>query len=197
MADTGKNGRRARLEWLSRLWLDVRYAARTLAKKPGFAAVAIMTLALGIGANTAIFSVVHAVLLAPLPYKDSVRIVRIYSGNEAFKGFSMGVPLGDAAQIQKAVHALEGLAVYDPSDRNLTGEGEPQSVETCRVSGNFFDFLGSGPAIGRFFAEGEHTPGADRVAVIGPRKLPITTCTATRCSRACAAAQPFRKPRRN
>jgi len=167
MADTRKNGRGARLEWLNRLWLDVRYAARTLAKKPGFAAVAIMTLALGIGANTAIFSVVHAVLLAPLPYKDSARIVRIYSGNEAFKGFSMGVPLGDAAQIQKAVHALEGLAVYDPSDRNLTGEGEPQSVETCRVSSNFFDFLGSGPAIGRFFAEGEHTPGADRVAVIG------------------------------
>jgi putative ABC transport system permease protein len=92
--------------------------------------------------------------------------VRINSGNEAFKGFSMGVPLGDAAQVQKEVHALEGLTVYDPADRNLTGEGEPQSVETCRVSSNFFDFLGSGPAIGRFFAEGEHTPGADRVAVI-------------------------------
>jgi putative ABC transport system permease protein len=155
-----------RPEWASRLWLDARYAVRTLGKKPGFTTVAVMTLALGIGANTAIFSVVHAVLLAPLPYKDSARIVRVYSANDAFKGFSLGIPLGDAAQIRNEVHALEGLTIYDPNDQNLTGEGEPQSVETARVDGSFFDFLGTAPALGRFFAEGEHTPGVDRVAVI-------------------------------
>jgi len=146
--------------------LDLRYSARALAKKPGFTAVAVLTLALGIGANTAIFSVVHAVLLAPLPYKDSARIVRVFSSHEAFKGFSLGIPLGDAAQIRNEVHALEGLTVYDPGNLNLTGEGEPQSVEGAEVSNNFFDFLGTGPALGRFFAEGEHTPGANRVAVI-------------------------------
>jgi putative ABC transport system permease protein len=153
-------------EWLNRLWLDLRYAARTLAKKPGFTAVAVMTLALGIGANTAIFSVVHAVLLAPLPYKDSSRIVRVYSGNEAFKGFSLGVSLGDAAQVKNQVHSLADLTVYDPSDRNLTGAGEPQSIETAKVDNYFFDFLGTGPAKGRFFVEGEHHPGNEHVAVI-------------------------------
>src|SRR5262249_7974784 len=91
-------------EWVGRLWLDPRYAARALGKKPGFTAVALLPLALGTGANTAIFSVVHAVLLAPLPYKDSARIVRLYSTNEAFKGFHMGVPLGDAAQVRSEVH---------------------------------------------------------------------------------------------
>ena len=153
-------------EWLHRLWLDLRYAARSLSKKPGFTAVAVLTLALGIGANTAIFSVVHAVLLAPLPYRDSSRIVRVYSGNEAFKGFSLGVALADATQIKNEIHSLEALTVYDPSDRNLTGEGEPQSVETAKVANNFFDFLGTGPVKGRFFVEAEHTIGNERVAVI-------------------------------
>src|SRR5215469_16437034 len=154
------------MEWTRRFGLDLRYSARALAKKPGFTAVAVLTLALGIGANTAIFSVVHAVLLAPLPYKDSARIVRVFSSHEAFKGFSLGIPLGDAAQIKSEVHALEGLTVYDPGELTLTGEGEPQSVEGADVSNNFFDFLGTGPALGRFFAEGEHTPGASRIAVI-------------------------------
>jgi putative ABC transport system permease protein len=163
---TATNSSASGPEWLSRLWLDLRYAARALANKPGFTAVIVLTLALGIGANTAIFSVVRAVLLAPLPYKDSARIVRVYSANDAFKGFSMGIPLGDAAQIANEVHSLEGLTIYDAEDKNLTGEGEPQSVETARVANNLFDFLGTAPAKGRFFAAGEHTPGSDRVAVI-------------------------------
>ena len=153
-------------EWLGRFWLDLRYSSRALAAKPGFTAVAILTLALGIGSTTTIFSVVNAVLLAPLPYRDSTRIVRIYSANDAFKGFSMGIPLGDAAQIKREVHALFGLAVYDSGKRTLTGEGEPQSIETAEVDQSFFDFLGTGPALGRFFAEDEHSPGANRVAVI-------------------------------
>jgi putative ABC transport system permease protein len=155
-----------RPEWLSRLSLDLRYSARALAKKPGFTAVAVLTLALGIGANTAIFSVVNAVLLAPLPYKDSARIVRVFSSHEAFKGFSLGIPLGDAAQVRDEIHALDGIMVYDPNTQNLTSEGEPESVETARVSNNFFDFLGTGPALGRLFGEGEHAPGTERVAVI-------------------------------
>ena len=153
-------------EWLSRLGLDLRYSARALAKKPGFTAVAVLTLALGIGANTAIFSVVNAVLLAPLPYKDSARIVRVFSANEAFKGFNLGIPLGDAAQIKSEVHELEGFTICNGNNQNLTGEGEPQSVETAKVDSDFFDFLGTGPALGRFFTEGEHTPGSEQVAVI-------------------------------
>jgi putative ABC transport system permease protein len=153
-------------EWLHRVWLDVRFAVRSLLKSPGFCAVAVATLALGIGANTAIFSVIHEVLLAPLPYKNSKNIVDVYTTNEAFKGFHMGVALGDIFEMKKSIPGLTDLTAYNSGSRSLTGNGKPKNIDTTQVMNNFFEFLGSAPQLGRFFIEEEHTAGHEKVAVI-------------------------------
>jgi len=153
-------------EQLHRVWLDVRFGVRALMNSPGFSAVAAVTLALGIGANTAVFSVIHEVLLAPLPYKDSEDIVQVYSSNEAFKGFELGIALGDVAEMKTSIPSLTEPTIYDSSDKSLTGSGKPQSVETISVTNNFFEFLGNTPQSGRFFAQEEHTSGHENVAVV-------------------------------
>src|SRR5579862_2124959 len=153
-------------EWLHRVWLDVRFGARALMKSPGFSAVVVATLALGIGANTAIFSLIHQLLLAPLPYKDSANIVNVFSTNEAFKGFHLGVSLGDAAEMKNAVPSLTETTIYDWAGKSLTGETKPQNVETVQVTNNFFEFFGTTPQMGRFFVDEEHRPSYETVAVI-------------------------------
>jgi len=153
-------------EWLSQIFADIRYGTRSLLKHPGFCAVALLTLALGIGANTAIFSVIHAVLLKPLPYKDPSQIVTVYSQNEAFKGLYLNVSLGDLGQVKKEARSFSGFMIYDEASRNLTSEGEPRAINIAHTGDNFFDFLGTTPQVGRFFAEEEHHSGNNEVAVI-------------------------------
>jgi len=153
-------------EWLWRIFADIRYASRSLLKHPGFCVVAVLTLALGIGANTAIFSVVHAVLLKPLGYRDPSQIVIVCARNEAFKGLFLNVSLGDMEQVKKEAHSFSDFIIYSEGSKNLTGEGEPQAIDIADVGNNFFDFLGASPQIGRFFAEEEHHPGNDKVAII-------------------------------
>ena len=144
---------------------DLRYAVRMMAKRPGFTIVAAMTLALGIGANTAIFSAVNAVLLKPLPFPESEQLLDL---SETFKpnGFgAVSVPNFEDWKAQNTVFA--GIAAYSGTSFNLEGAETPQRVPGLNVSSNYFDVLGAKPILGRAFLPGEDVSGNDRVVVIG------------------------------
>jgi putative ABC transport system permease protein len=144
----------------------LKFALRMLRKNPGFAAVAMLTLALGIGANTAIFSVVHTVLLEPLPYPEASRLISILQVDSR-KG-TRGVPLSypKFQQIGEQSKTLQSVAVYYLRDMSLTTLREPEVVSGARVSSEFFRVLGASPARGRdFLAEDDHSGAAD-VAIV-------------------------------
>ena len=143
---------------------DVRYAIRLLLKRPGFAAVAILTLALGIGATTAIFTVVNAVLLSPLPFRDAERLVevRIAGGN----GESFPLPDADFLAWRSQNQTCDAIAVYDASPETLTGDGAPERIGSAAVTDRFFDVVGARPLLGRVFQEGDDKPGAAKLVVL-------------------------------
>ena len=152
---------------------DVRYAFRTFARTPGFTAVIVMTLALGIGANTAIFSVVRGVLVRALPYLEPERLVRI--GHARAEGGRPGESFSpqDFDDLARERPGLSRVAAYQfvpgLSGMNLLGKGEPARVSACVVSADFFETLGVPAAAGRTLAREENTPGRDRVAVLSER----------------------------
>ena len=146
---------------------DLRFAFRQLLKNPGFTAVAVLTLALGIGANTAIFSVVNAVLLRPLPFAEPDRLVWMW-GNIRNGGNQASVSPLDFLDYREQNKGFEQLAAMTPGPvyRNLTGDGDPQRLEAAWVTGNYFQALGVKPALGRTFRlENEH-PGRNEVVVL-------------------------------
>jgi putative ABC transport system permease protein len=154
----GAGGRDDQGGGMDSLIKDVRYAARSLRKNPGFAIVATLTIALGIGANTAIFSVVRAVLLQPLPYDDPQELVLLW-GEMRTRGvthFPMSPP--DFAAYRDGADALEGLAAVFTFSAPLTGEGDPVQVEVAQVTPNFFSLLGIEPSLGRGFIEEDGAP---------------------------------------
>ena len=154
-------------EWLDHFLRDVRYASRSLQKSPGFAAAGIITLALGIGANTAIFSVVHAVLLKLLPYSHPDQIYSVEVVTPARRqSSSMPVTVQTYLEWRKADTAFAEMTALRPWECNLTGDGEPERLGGARVSTNFFSFLGVPLARGRGFSAEEEQPGRDRVVVI-------------------------------
>jgi putative ABC transport system permease protein len=131
------------------LWQDLRYGARMLMKYPGFTAAAIGALALGIGANTAIFSVVNNALLRPLPYKDSDRLFMVW---ERPKGTPQGRNMPSPANFidwRDQSQVFEGMAAMINQVFNLTGDGEPERLAGQRVSANLFQLLGVQPELGR------------------------------------------------
>ena len=145
---------------------DVRYGLRSLRKNPGYAAAAVLTLALGIGANTAIFSVVHGVLLQSLPYGGGERLVRIQvDAPEAGIADGRFSPL-EVADLQNLSHSLSGVAEYHSMWFVLLGRPEPERVQTGVVSAHFFDLMGVKPILGRTFARGEDRHGAEAVLVL-------------------------------
>jgi putative ABC transport system permease protein len=145
---------------------DVRYAIRQLLKSRGFTAVAVITLALGIGANTAIFSAVNAVLLRPLPYKDPNRLVYIWSAEKA-RGINQStVSIPDFRDWQGQNHAFGGMTALFASTFNLSGADEPLQVNGWTVAVNFFDVLGSSPQLGRTFALEEEEWGKHQVVIL-------------------------------
>ena len=156
------------------LWQDIRQGWRMLARNPGFTAVAIVTLALGIGANTAIFSVVYAVLLRPLPYAGSQQLVRVSEEGGALRaggGRGAGpraavVTGGTFRDWRESSRTLDGLAAYQPRSYTLTGFDEPIRLRGTAVSTSMFPMLRAVPAQGRLFAANEDRPGADQVAII-------------------------------
>jgi predicted permease len=143
---------------------DVRYALRQLRKNPGFAAVAVITLALGIGANTAIFSAVNAVLLRPLPYENSDRLVRMWEQNP-HRGWHENVVSGaNFLDWKKQNHVFTDVAAFEDNTFNLTGGDKPQEVAGKRVTTNLFSILGVQPLRGRLFLPEEEQQG--RAAII-------------------------------
>jgi len=145
---------------------DVRYAFRTLRRNPGFAVVVLLTLALGIGANAAIFSVVDAVLLQPLPYRDADRLMVIW-GDLRRPGLNdIPASAGEYVDYRDRSHAFEQVAAYDTVGFNLTGGGEPERVEGAVVTTTFFALLGGSAQIGRTFVAAEDQPGRDDVVVL-------------------------------
>ncbi len=149
---------------MSALAQDLRYALRTLAKSPGFTAVAVATLALGIGASTAIFSLVDAVLLRPLPYPQSERLMLVWDAQPAY---------GDAPaswleflEWRKALRCFDRLTGFFNRNVNLSGAGEPERIREALVARDFFEVVGATPELGRRFLPSEHAEGAPRVAVV-------------------------------
>ena len=155
------------LPLLETLLQDLRYAARALLKNPGFTIVAVLTLALGIGANTAIFSMVNALLLHPYNFPDLDRLVRVWENRGIDEGVDARfIAPQDAADLISASAVFDALATYRCGDFNLNAEGSVQAVLGCRVSANFFDVLGVRPALGRGFSSEEEQPGGDQVAIV-------------------------------
>ncbi len=145
---------------------DIRFALRLLAKSPGFTTVAILTLALGIGANTALFSVANALLLKPLPYADPARLVLISSRRPA-EGNAIG-PMSwpRSRMIAESAQSFSGIAAFTRETFNLTGRGDPEQLLAARVSSSFFDVLGVTMQQGRTFRLSEDHPGGDPVVVV-------------------------------
>jgi putative ABC transport system permease protein len=147
----------------------IRYAFRVLRKQPGFSAIAILTLALGIGANTAIFSIVNAVLLRPLPYPDADRIMVLNESSGPGQDYSVALP--DYFDWRNDNTAFEHLAATHKESRNLSGipGREPERISCASVTRNFFNIIGLPPKIGRTFNEDEDRVGAPPVVVISDR----------------------------
>jgi putative ABC transport system permease protein len=137
---------------------DVRYAARLLVRAPGFAAIALLTLALGIGANTAIFSVLNAVLLQPLPYADPDRLVMV--GERRPNGSAGNVGYTTFLDWRERSHSFDTMALIRSWTPTLATNGEPERISGMRVSSNFFAMLGVRPALGRDFTAAEDTPAS-------------------------------------
>ncbi len=144
---------------------DLRYAFRQLVKNPGFTIVAILTLALGIGACSAIFSVVNGVLLRPLDYPNADRIVVLREAQPPqFPEFSTAPP--NYIDWTKQAKSFEQIAAYGGAQMNLTGEGEPQRLIGQRATANYFDVYGVKPQLGRWFSAEEDAPGKNHVVVL-------------------------------
>ncbi|HEX8633081.1 MAG TPA: ABC transporter permease [Pyrinomonadaceae bacterium] len=151
---------------LSDLSQDLRFGLRMLLKNPGFTIVAVIALALGIGANSAIFSVVNTVLLRPLPYPDPDRLVMVWE-DRTKGGFPRDTPAaGNYTDWRDQNQVFEGMAAIASLSFNLTGMGEPERIEGKRVSAGLFPLLGVEPQLGRTFLPEEDQPGANRVVVL-------------------------------
>ena len=154
------------LGFLESLWQDLRCGARMLRKNAGFTAIAVLTLALGIGANTAIFSVIHAVLLSPLPYNDPDRIVLLMESapSKGFPTFSVSPP--NYVDWRNSTTSFEAMASISPGNFNFASGAEPQRLRGARVASPFFAAMGATPAIGRTFLPEDDVVGKASVVVL-------------------------------
>jgi putative ABC transport system permease protein len=151
--------------FLETLWQDLRFGGRTLVRNPGFASIAVLTLALGIGANAAIFSVVNAVLLRPLPWGEPDRAVMIWSKWVSFD--KTWVATGEIVDYRRRSRTLQEIGAWSDGQVNLTGDGDPERVSAANVSSNLFSTLGVAPMTGRMFTSQEDVPNGPRVVVLG------------------------------
>lgn len=152
---------------MNSLWQDLRYGARMLWKHPSFAVVAITALALGIGANTAIFSIVNAVLLRQLPYKDSERLMMLWESDPKRGGSQTGFSYPRFTFLRNQQQSFDAVAAYTTRNFSVMGPEGPMLVPGAHISEDFFRATGVGPAYGRTFAPEEDQPGAAPVAILG------------------------------
>jgi hypothetical protein len=145
---------------------DIRHGVRLLAKNPGFTITAVATLMLGIGANTAIFSVVNAALLRPLPFADPNRVVLVFETRVQNNANAIPAAPGNFEDWRAQAQAFLALAAIADTEINMTSQGEPERVKSQYVSANFFDLLGVRPILGRGFRNGEDLPNAAPVVVL-------------------------------
>ncbi len=164
------------LALLERFTRHVKHGARVLRKNPGFAIVVVLTLALGIGANTAIFSAIDALMLRPLPFTAADQLVRIYSTKEGISGGSTGFPDGpsplDVRDFAQNSHSFQKIVVYDTWRKNISfgnSAGQPEQMRVGLVPAAYFEILDVHPIIGRLFTEDENQVGKHYVAAIGAR----------------------------
>jgi putative ABC transport system permease protein len=151
---------------MSTIVQDLRYAIRTLWRSPGFSAIAILTLAIGIGATTAIFSLIQAVLLNPLPFAHADRVVSV---SETWRGSAGSVSAGNFADLKAASRSFERLAAARYATFNLAESATPERVDGARVTNDFFDVFGARPQQGRTFRPEEDRPAAERIVVLSDR----------------------------
>ena len=143
---------------------DLRLSVRSLWRKPLFAIVAIFTLALGIGANTAMFSVIHAVLLSPLPYAEPERLVRVYSAFEGRLCCTVSAP--NFEYMRARTRQFEDLVAFSSGAFSITGGDEPVRLSGYQVSAGLFELLGTTPQVGRFITEQDDQFGSEPVVVL-------------------------------
>ena len=154
------------IQWLGSIRQDLRFAVRQLAKSPAFTAVAVLTMALGIGANSAIFSVVYSVLLRPLPYANAERLLDLRERNGATDRYGMFVTFGNYGAWLQRSREFEALGAYDAPSYTLTGAGDPQILRATNASAGYWKALYIPPTLGRYFGPDEDRPGAPRVVVL-------------------------------
>jgi putative ABC transport system permease protein len=145
---------------------DLRYGVRGLRNAPAFTAVALLTLALGIGATTAIFSIVYALLVRPLPYHDSPRIVYLWTASSMFPDFRMGQSVPNLEDIKARAHSFERIASYQYTSMVLTGAGEPEQVHTLVATSNFLEVFNVHPILGRAFGPGDESLQSGNVVLL-------------------------------
>jgi hypothetical protein len=148
------------------LFQDVRYGLRVLWKSPGFTIVAVLSLALGVGANTAIFSIVNAVLLRSLPFSHPERLVKIVASNRGVGARDIGLSVSELDDLRSRAGVFEQVTVTQGGPTNLTGGERPQHLELLEVSPNYFSMLGTSAHIGRVFGPGDETQGFAEAVVI-------------------------------
>ena len=150
---------------MANFWQDIRYAFRVLSNNRGFMAITVLTLALGIGANTALFSVVNGVLLNPLPFRNPGELYALYTKTASFDRGSISYP--NFLDWQKENRSFSTIGAFRSEDYNLTGSGEPERLHAHMISAEFFPTLGLNPLIGRNFRPDEDRPGGEPIAILG------------------------------
>jgi len=158
---------RGRREWVQELLYDFRIALRGLRRTPGFTVVAVLTLALGIGANSSLFSVLRSVLLRPLPYPNADELVQVWSDHRALgRAQPEWLPPPDFVDWRDGNRTFAGMAAYQGWGPDFTGSGEPEALGGVSVSGNYFSVLGTRPALGRLLTMADDDAGAEPVVVL-------------------------------
>ena len=145
---------------------DIRYAVRNLIKRPGFTLIAVLTLGIGIGANTAMFSSIYALLLKPLAFPELDRVVAIWDKNPLRGEVHNEVAMANYLDWRAQTQSFEHLALYRWFNANITGLDQPERVQGFAVTANFLDVTGVKPILGRNFTEEDNQPGKDLVAII-------------------------------